>query len=379
MIQSLFKLMLTVAAGILILVPAPAPAQDTDARITELLEEAETELHRTIWKSLAPATRALELAEMNQNPIQIAESQLMLARACIGVNELEKALELLLPALSTFEELGARPQEAQAHRRLGGLYVKLEDYDRALAELETALSIFQELQDKEGMSATFNSLGVFHGNIGDLNMALDYYEQALDCFTDLKNGPGIATAHINIGEIYRMLGQYERARPHFDKSLRLSQSSGFRQGIAGALVRRAKLHLESGQLDKAWDDAVNAEKVASGAGLLERTLDAWKIMTAIREKQGRESDAARYREKSSQLEATLAEKREADRIAQIEAQYRIGHQQNRTENPDNREHNDPADGRTIELYLFVFLGLVCAGIVIAVASLLIRNRRNRQR
>ncbi len=374
MIQPLFKLMITLAACLLFIVPTPAVAQETDARIAELLAEAENELHRTIWKSLAPATRALELAEMNQNALQIAESQLMLARACIGINELEKALELLLPALSTFQQLGARDQEAQARRRLGGLYVKLEDYDRARSELETALSIFEELQDKEGMSATFNSLGVFHGNSGNLTIALDYYEQALDCFSDLKNTAGIATAHINIGEIYRMLGQYERALPHFDKSLELSESSEFRQGIAGALVRRAKLQLESGELDKAWDDAANAEKIASGAGLLDRTLDALKIMTTIREQQGLESDAARCREKSRQLEAQLAEKREVDRIAQIEAQYRVRNQGNHKENPESTENTSPQTGESNKLYLIVFPIIISIGLAIAVALFLLRSR-----
>ena len=321
-VQRMFSVLLTI---LFILPSIAADARNAQSQIRDLLTEAEQQLHQTPWKSLGPATRALKLSEYQQDPIATANAHLVLGRAYIGLHEMGKALEHLLPALSTFAEYGLQKQEAQTRRRLGGLYVQLADYDRALSELNTALAIFQELPDLDGVSQTLNSLGVCYGNMGDLDKAREFYEQALLSFEQSNNTAGVATAHINIGEVHRLTGETEPALIHFTTALKLARSENYRQGIAGALLRRAQCYTGSGDLSKAWSDVAEAEKIATGAGLVNKLLDAQQLMTKIRERQGNETEAEQYRQRAAQTASLLAEKQEKDRIAQLQAQQEAAH------------------------------------------------------
>ncbi len=293
----------------------------TSATIEHLLDQAEQELHQTVWKSIGPASRALELAQEQHDRVAAARAHLMLGKIYLDLKDTEKAMYHLMPALNTFVETGNKKLEARTRNRLGRLYRETDDRENALKQLRLAVDLYREVDDKLGLARALNSLGAYYWISDDPKRALTYFNESLALQEALDDKIGQAASHSNIGMVNQKLGNAEQALQHYRKAIEIARSIDYKGAVASALINRATLYYGRKQNRDAWKEAEEAERIAGSIGDLDTSLEAVTLMSNIRRSEGRYQEALTYRDRADEIRDTLAEKMVADRIAELQAQH----------------------------------------------------------
>lgn len=300
---------------------SPAGAQEPVDRIEQLLTEAETEINRTVWKSLGPATTALKLAREQGDTESIAKARLLLGKIYLDLKDTEKALTNLLEALDTFQQLGDKKSEAQARNRLGRLYRELNEDENALPQLEAALNLYREINDQHGISRALNSLGAYYWSNEAYNKALEHFLASVDQQEERKDPVGLSAAYNNIGIVYQELNDPDHALDYYNRALKIGREANYNAVIASAMTNRASLYANTGRLADAFKDAQEAESIASGIGALDQSLESLDLMADIRRRQGRFRESLSIRDQADQIRDTLAARKVMERIALIQASH----------------------------------------------------------
>lgn len=299
----------------------PSAGQEPVDRVEQLLTEAETEINRTVWKSLGPATTALQLAEEQGDAESIAKAKLLLGKIYLDLKDTEKALTSLLEALDTFQRLGDKRNEAQSRNRLGRLYRELNEDENALPQLEAALTLYREVNDQQGISRALNSLGAYYWSNEAYTKALEHFLASVDQQEKLKDPVGLSAAYNNIGIVYQELNEANHALDYYNRALKIGGQANYNAVIASAMTNRASLYAKTGRLAEAFRDAAEAESVAAGIGALDQSLESLDLMADIRRRQGRFKDSLAIRDRADQIRDTLATRKVTERIALIQASH----------------------------------------------------------
>ncbi|SBT55002.1 AfsR/SARP family transcriptional regulator [Micromonospora narathiwatensis] len=129
---------------------------------------------------------------------------------------------------------GDRAAEAEAHRTVGGAYVRLHRFDAAREHYRQALELFAGLDDLVGQGFTHRSLGWLYEQRGDIGEALRQDRRALELFQRAGHERGVASTLNSVGWCHALLGEHEQAIVHCRRSLTLLERVGDPVGMAGA-------------------------------------------------------------------------------------------------------------------------------------------------
>ncbi|MGB2567661.1 BTAD domain-containing putative transcriptional regulator [Micromonospora citrea] len=129
---------------------------------------------------------------------------------------------------------GDRAAEAEAHRIVGGAYVRLREFDEARGHYRQALDLFAGLGDPVGEGFTCRSLGWLCEQEGDVGAALRHDQRALELFRRAGHERGEANTLNSVGWCHALLGDHEQAIIHCRRSLALLERLGDPVGMAGA-------------------------------------------------------------------------------------------------------------------------------------------------
>ncbi|MEU2616004.1 tetratricopeptide repeat protein [Micromonospora sp. NPDC007271] len=130
--------------------------------------------------------------------------------------------------------LGDRAAEAEAHRTVGGAYVRMHQFDVAEEHYRQALELFARLGDLAGQGFTYRSLGWLCEQRGDIGAALRHDQRALELFQRAGHERGEANTLNSVGWCHALLGDHEQAILHCRRSLALLERIGDPVGMAGA-------------------------------------------------------------------------------------------------------------------------------------------------
>lgn len=129
---------------------------------------------------------------------------------------------------------GDRAAEAEAHRTLGGAYVRMHQFDVAEQHYRQALELFARLGDLVGQGFTYRSLGWLCEQRGEIGAALRHDQRALALFQRAGHERGEANTLNSVGWCHALLGEHEQAILHCRRSLALLERIGDPVGMAGA-------------------------------------------------------------------------------------------------------------------------------------------------
>ncbi|MEU8260489.1 tetratricopeptide repeat protein [Micromonospora sp. NPDC048999] len=129
---------------------------------------------------------------------------------------------------------GDRAAEAEAHRTVGGAYVRLHRFDAAREHYQQALELFARLGDLVGQGYTYRSLGWLCEQQGDIGEALRQDQRALELFQRADHERGVASTLNSVGWCHALLGDHDQAIVHCRRSLALLERLGDPVGMAGA-------------------------------------------------------------------------------------------------------------------------------------------------
>ncbi len=203
-----------------------------------------------------------------------------------------------------FQEKGAHSTEyANALRKTGDTFVRMEQLDAARKELEQARNICVSSQGKEnstyakiilplsviyarlglnekaelliresvnttlkaeGRSANYatalNNLGAYYEDIGDNENALQYFLESKTIRDSLlgKDDPARATSLRNLGYLYFLMGRYDQAEPLLKEAVSRSQNSKINYNYTDCVNTLGYFYLTLKQYDQALPLLVEA-------------------------------------------------------------------------------------------------------------------------
>ncbi len=180
---------------------------------------------------LVLADVAISLAQQLSYPAKLAY-----AYRCKGINywslsEYDKALEMYLKALDTYETVGDEDGKGDTFNNIGVVYLGLSDYANALEYYLKAMHIYEKTGSKR-LANVFSNIGLVYKNMGDSHKALEFLLRALPLYEETSNTRGIVNAFGNIGNVYDDLDSTRRALEYHHRALLLNQSLNSKKGVA---------------------------------------------------------------------------------------------------------------------------------------------------
>jgi tetratricopeptide (TPR) repeat protein len=135
------------------------------------------------------------------------------------------------------------PENLEAYKSRGALYLNRQEFDRALSDLQRAERL------EPGCPMTYYNLGAAYFSLKELSESLHYLDKALEL------APDYAEAYNNRGAIYTMKKNYSLALADFNKALELNNQytdAYFNRGLVWSGLYREKKDAEL--LDRAVED-----------------------------------------------------------------------------------------------------------------------------
>jgi CHAT domain-containing protein len=152
-----------------------------------------------------------------------------LARVSKGLGWIEEALGHQQRALSLFEELGDRYEQAVALNEIGCLYGLLAEPHRALDSYSRSLERWRQAGDREQMAATLHNRGLLYSSLGSYQAALDDLSEAADT-ARRSGGAQLAATLTALGTVHTLAGQPAKGLPFLEEALTLRIRTGELRG-----------------------------------------------------------------------------------------------------------------------------------------------------
>ncbi|MBO3743033.1 AfsR/SARP family transcriptional regulator [Actinoplanes flavus] len=134
--------------------------------------------------------------------------------------------------LEAARRLGARADQAQAHRLLANAYSNLRRYEDAHGHLGCALTLFGELGDDAGRAHVHLDIAMLFDRQGLPREALPHAHRTLELYRAVGTPLKQAVALNAVGWYHSQLGEHREALGYGEEALALSQQAGSPYGQA---------------------------------------------------------------------------------------------------------------------------------------------------
>jgi CHAT domain-containing protein/tetratricopeptide (TPR) repeat protein len=169
-----------------------------------------------------------------------------------------KSLQALKEALTLWQTVGDRYEEALTLSTIGIADGNGKDYEKALDDWNRALSLWNALGEIAWQARSLNNLGLTYYRMEQNATAVEFYVRALPLWQAAGNRPGEAAALESIADVYDHMGRPRDALESSSRAIDLWRLLGKKQSQAAVLNARAALYRELGENQKAMDDLNSA-------------------------------------------------------------------------------------------------------------------------
>ncbi|MBK5108612.1 MAG: GAF domain-containing protein, partial [Anaerolineales bacterium] len=258
---------------------------------------------------------ALELAKINGERDEEAQSLMLLSQVQFQIGETEESDRNNKLALAIFRDTGNLPGQSRCLRnmafngaRSGEQTKNVELYAKQALELarqdgdhrseadslnvmgivssdvaltrdyyKLALDIFTTIGAVGGQMRIANNLGILFWRLGLYGQANYYSGQSTQDSRAIKNNRALAVSLEGLGRSWFELGELDRAEEVFEEGLILSKEHADAFDIAGCLMGLARIAYERGEYQKAIDSFKEQIKLLEGQGDVPETavILAW--------------------------------------------------------------------------------------------------------
>jgi transcriptional regulator with GAF, ATPase, and Fis domain len=229
--------------------------------VTDIDTGSIDELNKEAWAiNRKDAQKAIELSRKAYDESLaigykkgIAEALKTLGTAHIWVSKNEEAANYCFEAISIFNELGDKINEAETSYYVGANFYYLSDYDTAIKYYNRCFDINNEINYEPGMANGLNGLGTVYYTIEQNDKALDVLGRAHKLC--LKNNTTDVLARVldGLGETYYNLKEYDSALKYYKECIPMaSKLGGFKQVEAFALDGLGRTYTGKKEFDEAF-------------------------------------------------------------------------------------------------------------------------------
>jgi tetratricopeptide (TPR) repeat protein len=299
------------------------------------------------------ANNALQLSQKIQYKIEEANAQLNLGNANIILGNYSQALNYFALAQSVFEnETDSNPKNnllikkglAKAYGSIGIVFAEQSNYAKALLFHLKSVAIYEEIKEFKKCAQVYNNIGVAYQSQGEIFKALEYFIKAqkiqeklkdvhvgitltniANCYLKQKNTDKAfeyytkAKTSIDqnpdpraLGEWYNNMGLYflatqnpTKAVESWNAAIQTFASIEDKFGVADTHLYLGQLYLNQKNPTAAMSSASTALRLAKEIGVLEQTVVAEKLLSAIYDQQGNASQSLVHFKLYSQAKDSL--------------------------------------------------------------------------
>ncbi|MEO8970424.1 MAG: tetratricopeptide repeat protein, partial [Ktedonobacteraceae bacterium] len=162
---------------------------------------------------------AHEQAQVQQDPLLVAEAILGLGQAKLGREELEQAYEFFLEAGQLFQTIENIDGDGNALLGIAQVHLGQEAWHETIAKSGAAITRFNQCGDSIGQADALLTLGLAYRSTEDFEQALLNIEQALQLYEQQQQPLGIADTRSARAGIFLLRGDVEQARDEQAKAI----------------------------------------------------------------------------------------------------------------------------------------------------------------
>jgi len=320
--------------------------------------------------SLVEDSLHLEIQQKLGDTLLIAGIYNTMGGTYFQLKKTDLAIEYLLKAAHTFEQLKDYDWLAIVYNNLGELLSYNEQYDEALFYLKESIHLRKKYKDESTWHYAYTNLGHLYSATGQLDSAVHYHRLTVDIAEKYDIPETVATGYHNLGNAYYEAEEFEKAIPYFLKAKPIFENLGRRIYLAQNYGSLASAYLELKEYERAIAFARKALELTQQAGPLNLARTDSEILAVAYAGLGNYEKAYQFLRQQYRLDDSIEQEQNLEVIAELERKYRTQKQQAQIAEQQMELENQSR----IRTYI-----ILAACLVILLLFMVFQYFRNRQR
>ncbi len=227
--------------------------QQSEDLATIISEAVDTFRLGKVSQALESFTKALDLAQQQNDPVKIASCNNKIGVCHLQLNQYKLAIDYLQKALELHLLQNNEEEVTREKTYLGLSHFWLGQYTTALVFYEDAGQAYTDKTDSVAYASLRNMMGMARQQMGDYPGALNDLLAALKILQTGGDVSALSTATLNIGMLYISLKNYEQAAEFTSQALELGRQVNNTSTIASALANLGSISSNQEQYQLALD------------------------------------------------------------------------------------------------------------------------------
>lgn len=327
--------------------------------------------------SLRNAQIAADISTEHNWDWGLAEAHNRLGNVYLYATDYSKALEYYLNSLSMRIKEGNQQGMADSYNNIALVYVDINNYSKAREYTLKSMEINQLSGNKRSIAVNYNNLAVVAMMKEYVDSALTYLSNAVTLYKEIGDKSGIADAFNNIADLYKTTGKYNQALDYQRQALKYYESTNNKYGEAISLITLGEIMMEKGDYIKARKYLMEPLPLTLKKQWKDLTMQILSNLADVYAKQGAYADALIEQHLFNIYQDSVYAREINDKILESQMKFDADQQlQNIQLLKNDRELKkvEMQKHKSLALFLLSFASLVL--IVTLLINLIIRNRKN---
>ncbi|MCU0440197.1 MAG: tetratricopeptide repeat protein [Raineya sp.] len=321
--------------------------------------------------------KGLDIAEKIQDKDAIASLHNNLGLIVAELGDYEKAMQYHLKALKFREMVGDKKGVSKSYLNIGNVLLNQENLNEALQYYEKSLEIAKSINLMIDVGNNYNNIGNIHKRQKKYQKSIEAYSEASKVFEQLGDIRGLVVTDLNLGDAYLDLKEYQKALEVYNKAIPLATK--LNEKILAGLLYSSKgtVQTELQNYGEAYENLRRGLNMLQDAQARNDVAKVYGSLSSYYEKQGDYKEALRFYKQFKELKDSLFTEGQTKQIAKMREAY--SSEKKERENELLRKDNALKDAEGQRKNVYIFASLAVLGLVGALAFVLFRNNKEKQK
>lgn len=320
--------------------------------------------------------QAVELAKKHGTPLQMAACLGNVANSYLYLEKHENAVDYFLQADELITKTGNKQYQCVLSNNLAVIYLKLKQPDKARGYAEKAVSLAKKTNDLYNLGISLDNLALAYIESDKPDSSLLYLQQSLDIAEQTENLYLKESILINFADAYLQMGEFEKIHPYAEEGMKLAIELDDKAGEATASLGLGYYYLYMDQPNEAMKYALQSEKSAASANLLEQLRNTYSLLSYISLVKNSYFNFQNYQFKHDSIETLLNNQMIMRNIQDLETKYETGKKVQQITQLEQEKEIQKLKLRQNQFLILTLLGIIFTAILLS--FFLIRGNRQKQ-
>lgn len=267
-------------------------------------------------------TRAIEVAQEQNDSLQLAFSYNNFGRLFFDQGDLVRAYNNLVSSQRLFERLNDPVGLAYVYRSLSNLHKSQEDYPKALEMATRAYQLRKEVGEPRGLLSALMELGSIYSDMNNPQKAERFFEQADSISTSMEDVISQTEIQIGWAELLLSVKDVEKAHSRAHQAYDIIYKGGNQRLLPRITLLMGRVHYEFNEFQAAKTFLQRAITITEESNL-DVQRDAYLYLSKIFENEKKTDEATRAFNKYLILKESLQNVELARQIEKLQFQLEI--------------------------------------------------------